>query len=134
MRIGNQCNKINTFYEFYLHIIIIIGENNLEEFNYRENYWRVFSKRTTIAMWIFEAILSIDVFTFMYESHQPTWLYFCIGIGLGCLHASLSSFRRIITQQDYIIDAYNKTVSDVIEKAKEITLEEIISDSDTAKS
>lgn len=100
------------------------------EFSYRKNYWRVFSKPTTFAMWVFEAILSFDVFVFMYESHQPTWFYFCLGTAFGGLHYLLSSFRRIITQQDYIIDAYNKTVSDAIEKAKEITLEDIMSEDD----
>ena len=98
------------------------------EFSYKENYWRVFGKFTTFAIWIFEASLALTLFTFAYRLHYGIWAYLCYGLGTGCLHVLLSSFRKIITHQDFIIDTYNKTVSDVIEKAKEITLEEIMSE------
>lgn len=115
----------------------------MEKFNYRKNYWKIFSKSTTFAMWLLEVMILANIALLAYKAHSTYLYYFCMGISLGSVHFILLARRRLITYQSWIIDIYHETVNNIVDGiSKEVSLDEISSetpletslDSDTAKS
>lgn len=106
-----------------------MGENKLEKFSYRKNYWKVFSKSTTFTMWLLEVMILANIALLAYKAQSTYWYYFWMGLGLGSVHFILCSLRRFITYQSWVIDTYQKIVDSIVnEITKGVPPEETSSD------